>query len=112
MTDPLDPIRPPGPEKRARERRSGDRRATPALEHRPALPVVVEAAPPPAPDPLEPADPTTAFAAQLLGQPGQKRGLRGGPETLERAREAYLGAEWLGPKDRRIPRGKAAKTEA
>jgi len=52
-----------------------------------------------------------AFAAQLLGQPGVKRGLRGGPETLTKARSAYLGAEWSGPHDRRPPPGRITKTE-
>src|SRR5271155_3721319 len=36
--------------------------------------------------PQSPLESFAAFAAQLLGQGGQKRGLRGGPETLERAR--------------------------
>jgi hypothetical protein len=52
-----------------------------------------------------------AFAAQLLGQGGQKRGLRGGPETLGKARAAYLETEWSGPFDRRVRRGRITKTE-
>jgi hypothetical protein len=52
-----------------------------------------------------------AFAAQVMGQGGQKRGLRGGPETLDRARTTYLETEWSGGADRRIARGKIAKTE-
>ena len=52
-----------------------------------------------------------AFVAQVLGQPGQKKGLRGGPETLEKARSAYLETEWSGPADRRPARGKITKTE-
>jgi hypothetical protein len=52
-----------------------------------------------------------AFAAQLLGQGGQKRGLRGGPETLDKARAAYLETEWSGPSDRRLRRGGITKTE-
>jgi len=52
-----------------------------------------------------------AFAAQMLGQDGQKRGLRGGPETLEKARATYLGAEWSGSADRRPKAGRIAKTE-
>jgi hypothetical protein len=50
------------------------------------------------------------FAAQLLGG-GQKRGLRGGAETLDRARTAYLETEWSGPSDRRVRRGRITKTE-
>jgi hypothetical protein len=52
-----------------------------------------------------------AFAAQLLGQGGQKRGLRGGRETLDKARSAYLEAEWSGPADRRLRAGRITKTE-
>jgi len=51
------------------------------------------------------------FAAQILGQGGQKRGLRGGPETLNRARSSYLGAEWSGPADRRPSPGRITKTD-
>ena len=52
-----------------------------------------------------------AFAAQMLGQGGQKRGLRGGPETLEQARSTYLETEWSGPADRRPRPGRITKTE-
>ena len=68
-------------------RRRGDRRQV-------RLPAVVE--PPPSPAAALPARRPAAFAAQLLGQGGQKRGLRGGPETLDKARNAYLEAEWSG----------------
>ena len=81
-----------------------------ASDQRPAnLPVITQ---PPTDEPA-PAAPAGAseYAAQLLGQPGQKRGLRGGPETLDHARAAYLEAEWSGPADRRPPPGRIAKTE-
>jgi hypothetical protein len=51
------------------------------------------------------------FAAHVLGQGGQKRGLRGGPETLDRARSTYLETEWSGHADRRPRPGKVTKTE-
>jgi hypothetical protein len=51
------------------------------------------------------------FAAQVLGQGGQKRGLRGGPETLDKARSTYLETEWSGPADRRPHPGRITKTE-
>jgi hypothetical protein len=51
-----------------------------------------------------------AYAAQLYGQPGQKRGLRGGAPVLRAARTAYLEAEYSGPYDRRPPQGAIAKT--
>ena len=47
----------------------------------------------------------------MMGQGGQKRGLRGGPETLDHARNAYLETEWSGGADRRHARGKITKTE-
>ncbi len=50
------------------------------------------------------------FAAQLIGQTGQKRGLRGGPSVLQAARTAYLGAEYCGDYDRRPPLGLVKRT--
>jgi hypothetical protein len=46
-----------------------------------------------------------------MGQGGQKRGLRGGPETLDHARTTYLETEWSGPADRRPAPGRITKTE-
>jgi hypothetical protein len=43
--------------------------------------------------------------AQLWGQPGARRGLKGGAPVLDAARSAYLTAEWSGPADRRPPAG-------
>jgi hypothetical protein len=50
------------------------------------------------------------FEAQMLGG-GEKRGLRGGPETLERAKSTYLKSEYSGPNDRRPRPGRVTKTE-
>lgn len=50
-----------------------------------------------------------AFEAQILGQPGVKRGLRGGQAVLDHARAAYLGTEYSGPADRRPPSGVVAR---
>lgn len=47
----------------------------------------------------------SVFDAQVLGQTGQKRGLKGGQPVLEAARTAYLDAEWRGADDRRLPPG-------
>ena len=55
------------------------------------------------------ADPS--FEAHLMGQPGVKRGLRGGQETLQTARSAYLETEYSGPADRRPKPGILRKTE-
>lgn len=54
---------------------------------------------------------TGAFEAQLLGQTGARKGLRGGPPVLDAARSAYLGNEYTGEKDRRPLPGKTGKTE-
>lgn len=51
-----------------------------------------------------------AFEAQLMGQDGQKRGLRGGKPVLDHAKGAYLDAEYSGAADRRPPRGLITKT--
>jgi len=109
-------------DRRIGERRTRDRRAPKAAEPEFA------AEPPPRQSliPVEVAEPQTdsqprpretrragfaGFAAQILGQGGQKRGLRGGPETLDRARSTYLGAEWSGLADRRPRPGRITKTE-
>ena len=109
MPGPIDPIQ------RANAARRAQRQARePDAAHQPEeianLPVVV-AAPgdPPPPEPTRTA--AAAYAAQLLGQSGQRRGLKGGAPVLDSARSAYLGTEWSGPADRRSRKGKAAKTE-
>ena len=128
MTDGVRPIPPIA----GNERRSGDRRATqrrtpgegPAS--RALVPSDVEpdsAQNGPAQDgPAEPAQratlirdvsaaPAAAFAAQLIGQGGQRTGIRGGPPVMDAARSTYLGAEYSGEKERRPPVGKTGKTE-
>ena len=113
MTDPIDPIsgRRKTPDRRAASRRA-DAGASPP-ERRNA---VVLAGAPVKHDQVRPAAAKTdmasaTFAAQLPGQPGAKRGLRGGPEVIDGARSAYLQTEFLGPGDRRRAKGRAAKTE-
>jgi hypothetical protein len=51
------------------------------------------------------------FAAHIMGQSGQKRGLRGGQEVLDNARSTYLGTEYSGHADRRPKAGLIKKTE-
>jgi hypothetical protein len=119
MNERIDPIRGVASDRRVWVRRDADREAAgphadgdepgPETAAAPGLPAVVPG-PPDQPDPREKTG-FTAFAAQVLGQPGQKRGLRGGPETLDKARSAYLETEWSGPHDRRIRRGKITETE-
>ena len=91
--------------------RAGRRQTDPELAAEP----IAEVKGVPAILPEQPAKPEpvmdAAFEAQILGQPGVKRGLRGGQPVLDHARAAYLGAEYSGPADRRPPSGVVARKE-
>jgi hypothetical protein len=108
MSDPVAPVsRPPRP------RRVGRRALLPVLRAESAgesRGTDAKATPVNEPSPASPAE-AAAFAAQLMGQGGQKRGLRGGAETLDHARHTYLETEWSGGADRRHARGRIAKRE-
>jgi hypothetical protein len=102
----------------ARDRRSAERRAA---ERRATVPsralTVTEFPPEPAEPPARPA-PTpasdasaAAFAAQMIGQTGQRRGLKGGPPVLDAARSAYLGTRYSGAGERRPRPGKAEDSD-
>ncbi len=113
-----DEVRPVGPVQRREDRRAADRRAEArraVSASRALVPVEfpVEPAEPPArPAPMPVADPgASVFAAQMIGQTGQRRGLKGGPPVLDAARSAYLGAEHSGAAERRPPPGKAKDTD-
>lgn len=113
-----DEVRAVGPVSRRDERRSAERRAAErraASTSRALVPVdsPVEPAEAPArPAPTPPADAgAAAFAAQLMGQSGQRRGLRGGPPVLGAARSAYLGTEHSGAAERRPRPGRAEDTD-
>ena len=106
MSDPIDPIRRPGPVRRALPApRKTDRHET----GDDTVFVVEDDAPPPRQEPPR-RQGFAAFAAQVLGQPGQKRGLRGGQEVLDTARSTYLGTEYSGEADRRPKAGLLKKT--
>lgn len=122
MTDEIRPIGAAGPlndpvvddrregDRRRRQRREG--RALVAAETEPqaddegAVPAAASAKPAVVPPP-----PPSAFAAQVLGQAGQKRGLKGGAPVLDSARTTYLGREYSGRHDRRPTPGGTRKTE-
>jgi hypothetical protein len=107
MNGPIDPIRRSGPARRALPApREGDRHETETE----AVFVVEEDAPPPRQEPPPRREGFAAFAAQVMGQPGQKRGLRGGQEVLDAARSTYLGTEYSGAADRRPKAGLLKKT--
>ena len=109
MTTPIDPVqRPPRPRRTDRSR-VDDRESVAEAEDGANLPMVIT--PPPAPESVALVSGAAGFSAQMLGQDGQKRGLRGGPETLGNARTVYNRTEYSGAADRRAPKGGAAKTE-
>ncbi|OXE36605.1 MAG: hypothetical protein CGW95_06665 [Phenylobacterium zucineum] len=62
-------------------------------------------------DPEQTTDGASVFSAQLMGQDGQKRGLRGGQNVIGAAHNAYSTTEWSGPVDRRARKGGLKKTE-
>ena len=114
MTDEVRAVGPvEGRDRRAADRRSAERRA--ARTSRALVPTEfpAEAAQPPArPAPVPAADAgAAAFAAQLMGQSGQRRGLKGGAPVLDAARSAYLGTEYSGAAERRPRPGKAEDTD-
>ena len=113
-----DEVRPVGPVQRRGERRDADRRAAErraGSQSRALVPAdfPAEAAEAPArPAPVPPADASAAaFAAQVMGQTGQRRGLKGGPPVLDAARSTYLGRAYSGSAERRPKPGKATDTD-
>jgi hypothetical protein len=114
MTDEVRPVEPVRrDDRRAADRRAAERRAASASRALVPVEFPAEAAEPPArPSPTPPADSGAAvFAAQMIGQTGQRRGLKGGPPVLDAARSAYLGTEHSGAGERRPQPGKAKDTD-
>jgi hypothetical protein len=109
LTNPIDRLRAiKADDRRGAVRRQSERRAPEAAQDDNGFPLVV--ASPPTLEQQREHGPSV-FSAQLIGQDGQKRGLRGGAPVLDAARSAYLEAEWSGPADRRPKRGTVTKTE-
>lgn len=113
-----DEVRPVGRVQRRDERREADRRSAErraASTSRDLVPIdfAAEAADAPArPAPAPASDsPAAAFAAQVIGQSGQRRGLKGGPPVLDAARSTYLGNAYSGAAERRPKPGKATDTD-
>ena len=106
MNGPIDPIRRaqatrralPAPRESDRPEADGEEDVTFVRDEQPAPPPPRRGA-------------FAAFAAHLMGQSGQKRGLRGGQEVLDAARSTYLGTEYSGTADRRPKAGLIKKTE-
>lgn len=108
MSSPIDPIRRANQVRRVGRRQATDRAEGHESEDR-SVPAIYET--PAAPIPARPTPTPAVYAAQVLGQDGNRRGLRGGKETLDKARSTYNQVEYSGSADRRAPKGKAAKTE-
>jgi hypothetical protein len=51
------------------------------------------------------------FHAHLIGQDGERRGLRAGATLIDRARMAYNRIEWSGANDRRARAGRHTRTD-
>ncbi|WP_225896906.1 hypothetical protein [Brevundimonas goettingensis] len=108
-------------DRRGQERRSADRRAKKEsasrdlvpvgkpVHHDPAGPAASKAAHAAAMTEAQAA--AAGFAAQMLGQGGQRNGIKGGPPVMDAARSAYLGAEYTGEKDRRPAAGATKRTD-
>ena len=114
---PVGPVEPRGPQRRTGDRRQGDERRE--GEPRPPRALVPsgepfapdsEPAPKPTPAPPNPVQPSV-FAAQMIGQTGARKGLKGGPPVLDAARGSYLGTEYSGAGDRRPKPGKTTRTD-
>lgn len=107
MTSSIDPLRRSQPVRRARTE------ATESLDETDGaaeiegvnLPIPVSR---PRTIPNTPAASPAAIEAQLLGE---RRGLRAGATVIDQAKVTYNRTEWSGSRDRRSPKGRAAKTE-
>ncbi len=108
MTGPVDPIR--AFERRQTRRRVEDE-TRPAVDGGTNVPAIIEHAHAEDLSDPAPAEAFSTFAAQMYGQTGQKRGLRGGQPVIDQARAAYLETEYSGTDDRRPPKGLLKKTE-
>jgi hypothetical protein len=76
-----------------------------------SLPVVTGPAAPPPPDRRGMKPAVTELVAHIMGQEGERRGLRGGAPILDAARTAYNRVEWSGSYDRRSRKGRNARTD-
>ena len=51
------------------------------------------------------------LTAHMIGQAGERRGLRAGPALIDRAHVSYNRTEWSGPYDRRARKGGQTRTD-
>jgi hypothetical protein len=105
MTGAIGPIRPTTLIRSETPRSASDRRRDAA----PSVNVSITVGP--AAPPTTPPRPPTNLDAHLAAQQARVRGLRGGQNVLETARNTYLQTEYSGLDDRRLQVGKITKTD-
>ena len=108
MTSPIDPIRRPPSARRPKTSAADivDEIEGKAEVEAAGLPVAVS--PARTIPPKTPAASAAQIEAQLIGE---RRGLRAGASVIDQAKVTYNRTEWSGSKDRRAPKGRAAKTK-
>ena len=108
MTSPIDPLRRSPNVRRTRKSAAEvvDDLEGGAENAAPGLPVPVGSAR--TIPPKTPAAGAATIEAQLIGE---RRGLRAGASVIDEAKHTYNRTEWSGSKDRRAPKGRAAKTK-
>ena len=109
MTSSVDPIRQVARLRRLRRRTDPVHGSAPQ-EH-PNLPVPAHQNLPDQPAPSVTHAGPAIFTAHVIGAGEQKRGLRGGPPTLNAARSAYTQTEYSGQADRRARKGGLTRTD-
>lgn len=109
MTSSVDPVRQVA--RLRRLRRQTDQVHASAPQEHPNLPVLAPQTLPGQPAPSVAAGGPAIFTAHVIGEGEQKRGLRGGPPTLNAARSAYTQTEYSGRADRRARKGGLTRTE-
>jgi hypothetical protein len=92
-------------------RAEGDRTEAPEPTGSTNLPVPVGPALRVTPPPSVALGGESEFAAHVMGQDGQRRGLRAGPSFVEAASQAYNRVEWSGSWDRRARVGRRTSTD-
>ncbi|WP_372783425.1 hypothetical protein [Phenylobacterium sp.] len=108
MTSPIDPTRRSPPTRRSKASAADiiEELEGKAEAEAPNLPIPVSRA-----RTIPPKTPVASAAqieAQLLGE---RRGLKAGASVIDQAKVSYNRTEWSGSKDRRAPKGRAAKTK-
>jgi hypothetical protein len=105
MTGAIAPIRSIRPLRREAAKSA----AGPRVDTSAAFSVSITVGPPN--PPTSPTQPPANLDAHLAAQEARVRGLRGGQNVLDTARNTYLQTEYSGPDDRRLQVGKITRTD-